>query len=43
MLQVRLRSTDLNDLLPALALAEDNPPSEIPLKLRNASVTADDP
>jgi translocation and assembly module TamB len=41
MLQVRLRSTDLNDLLPALALAEDNPPSEIPLKLRNGSVTAD--
>ena len=41
MLQVRLRSTDLNDLLPALAMAEDNPPSEIPLKLRNGSVTAD--
>ncbi len=41
MLQVRLRSTDLNDLLPALAIAEDNPPSEIPLKLRNGSVTAD--
>ena len=29
MLQVRLRSTDLNDLLPALAMAEDNPPSDI--------------
>jgi translocation and assembly module TamB len=41
MLQVRLRSTDLNDLLPALAIAEDNPPSGIPLKLRNGSVTAD--
>ena len=41
MLQVRLRSTDLNDLLPALAMAEDNPPSEIPLKLRNGSATAD--
>jgi translocation and assembly module TamB len=41
MLQVRLRSTDLNDLLPALAIAEDNPPSEIPLKLRNGSVTVD--
>ena len=41
MLQVRLRSTDLNDLLPVLAMAEDNPPSEIPLKLRNGSVTAD--
>jgi translocation and assembly module TamB len=41
MLQVRLRSTDLNDLLPALAMAEANPPSEIPLKLRNGSVTAD--
>ena len=41
MLQVRLRSTDLNDLLPALAMAEENPPSEIPLKLRNGSVTAD--
>jgi translocation and assembly module TamB len=41
MLQVQLRSTDLNDLLPALAIAEDHPPSEIPLKLRNGSVTAD--
>src|SRR5665213_3832126 len=41
MLRVRLRSTDLNDLLPALAIAEDNPPTEIPLKLRNGSVTAD--
>ena len=41
MLQVRLRSTDLNDLLPALAMAEENPPTEIPLKLRNGSVTAD--
>jgi len=41
MLQVRLRSTDLNDLLPVLAIAEDHPPSEIPLKLRNGSVTAD--
>ena len=40
-LQVRLRSTDLNDLLPALALAEENPPSGIPLKLRNGSATAD--
>ncbi|HEV8412503.1 MAG TPA: translocation/assembly module TamB domain-containing protein [Bryobacteraceae bacterium] len=41
MLQVRLRSTDLDDLLPALALVEDNPPSEIPLKLRNGSATAE--
>jgi translocation and assembly module TamB len=41
MLRVRLRSTDLNDLLPALAMAEQNPPTEIPLKLRNGSVTAD--
>ena len=40
-LQVRLRSTDLSDLLPALAMVEENPPSEIPLKLRNGSVTAD--
>jgi len=40
-LQVRLRSTDLNDLLPALAITEDHPPTEIPLKLRNGSVTAD--
>jgi len=40
-LQVRLRSTDLNDLLPALAIAEDHPPTEIPLKLNNGSVTAD--
>ncbi len=41
MLQVRLRSTNLNDLLPALAMAEENPTSEIPLKLRNGSATAD--
>jgi translocation and assembly module TamB len=41
MLAVRLRSTDLNDLLPALAMAESNPPTEIPLKLRNGSATAD--
>jgi translocation and assembly module TamB len=41
MMQVRLRSTDLNDLLPALAIAEDHPPTDIPLKLRNGSVTAD--
>jgi translocation and assembly module TamB len=41
MLQVRLQSTDLNDLLPALAMAEENPPAEIPLKLRNGSATAD--
>jgi len=41
MLQVSLQSTDLNDLLPALAMAEENPPSEIPLKLRNGSVTAE--
>lgn len=41
MLQVRLRSTDLGDLLPALAMAGQNPPSEIPLKLSNGSVTAD--
>ena len=41
MLEVRLKSTDLDDLLPALALAETNPPSEIPLKLRNGSAAAD--
>ena len=41
MLQVRLRSTDLDDLLPALAMVENNPPAEIPLKLPNGSVTAD--
>lgn len=41
MLQVRLRSTDLNDILPALAMAETNPPTEIPLKLKNGSATAD--
>jgi translocation and assembly module TamB len=40
-LQVRLRSTDLNDLLPALAMAQENPPTETPLKLRNGSATAD--
>ena len=41
MLQVRLQSTDLNDLLPALAMAGENPPSDIPLKLPNGSVAAD--
>ena len=41
MLQVRLRSTDLNDLLPALAMAGENAPTEIPLKLRNGSATAE--
>jgi translocation and assembly module TamB len=41
MLQVRLQSTNLNDLLPALAMTEENAPSEIPLKLRNGSATAE--
>jgi hypothetical protein len=41
MLQVRLQSTDLSDLLPALAMAGENAPTEIPLKLRNGSATAE--
>lgn len=32
-LQVRLESKDLNDLLPALAFASDEPPPELPLRL----------
>jgi len=40
-LAVRLQSNDLNDLLPALAIAEENPPAGIPLKLRNGSATAE--
>ena len=39
--QVRFRSTNLDDLLPALALAEKSPPAEIPLKLTNGSASAD--
>ena len=41
MLQVRLRSTNLDDLLPALAFAEDHAPTEIPLKLGNGTATAE--
>ena len=40
-LQVRFRSTNLDDLLPALALAEDSAPRQIPLKLSNGVATAD--
>jgi translocation and assembly module TamB len=41
-LRVRLRTTDLNDLLPALAMVEDKPPSEMPLlKLKNGSAAID--
>src|SRR5579862_5541530 len=41
MMQLRFRSTSLDDILPALAIVEDNPPAQIPLKLKNGSVTAD--
>ena len=41
-LRVHLRTTDLNDLLPALAMLEQNPPTEIKLlKLNNGSATVD--
>lgn len=33
LLTVRLESRDLNDLMPAIALASDNPPKELPVKL----------
>ncbi len=40
-LQVQLRTSNLDDLLPALALAEDPAPKELPLKLSNGTATAD--
>ncbi len=40
-LQIQFRSSNLDDLLPALALAEKSPPSEIPLKLMNGAARAD--
>jgi translocation and assembly module TamB len=40
-LQVRFRSSNLDDLLPALALAEKSAPTEIPLKLMNGTASAD--
>ncbi len=35
-LNVHAQTTNLDDLLPALALAEDNPPKELPVKLNPA-------
>jgi translocation and assembly module TamB len=35
-LSVHAQTTNLDDLLPALALAEDNPPKELPIKLNPA-------
>jgi translocation and assembly module TamB len=40
-LQVRLVSRDLNDFLPALALASPNPPKQLPVKLRNGEAVFD--
>jgi translocation and assembly module TamB len=39
-IDVQFRSTNLDDLLPALALMEQDAPKEIPLKLNNGEVTA---
>ena len=36
-LQVRAKSTNLDDLLPALAMADANAPKELPIKLANGS------
>ena len=39
---VRIRTTELSDLLPALALVEEKPRPEFPLlKLKNGSVSLD--
>jgi translocation and assembly module TamB len=40
-LQVHLRSTNLDDLLPALELASDSPPQSMPLKLQNGVAVFD--
>ena len=40
-LRVRARTTNLNDVLPALALFQDNPPEQFPITLANGSATAD--
>jgi translocation and assembly module TamB len=40
MLQVQLRSMDLDDVAPALALVETNPPRQIPLRLNRGMATA---
>jgi translocation and assembly module TamB len=40
-LQVRLASTDLDDLLPAIALASDKPPGEFPVALQNGAARFD--
>ncbi len=40
-LRVRARTTNLNDILPALAMFQDNPPNEFPVTLVNGSATAD--
>jgi translocation and assembly module TamB len=39
-LEVLAQSTDLNDVLPALAMAGANPPQEFPVKLQNGRATA---
>jgi translocation and assembly module TamB len=38
-MQVRFRSTDLNDLLPVLALVSENPPRNLPVALRGGAAT----
>jgi len=40
-LHVRLRSTNLDDLLPALAMASHGPPQAMPLKLQNGVAIVD--
>jgi len=39
-LEVLAQSTDLNDVLPALAMASENAPKEFPVKLQNGRATA---
>jgi translocation and assembly module TamB len=38
-IELRMQSSNLDDFLPALALASENAPKEIPLKLANGSVS----
>jgi translocation and assembly module TamB len=40
-LRLRLRTTDLNDLLPAVAMVAENAPAELPVKLINGSAALD--
>ncbi len=40
-LRVQMRSTNLDDLLPALAVVREDAPASLPLKLNNGSLTLD--